>query len=107
MSWTISFYSEKVELETLGYPAGILANFLRIAEMIEELGPNLGLPYTRAMGDGLFEIRVKGREGIGRSFFCTVEGHEVVILSSFIKKTRQTPRKELDKARKRLREVKS
>jgi len=39
--------------------------------MIEEFGPALGSPYTKALKDGLFEIRAKGKEGIGRSFFCT------------------------------------
>ncbi len=70
-----------------------------------ESGPNLGLPFTRSMGDGLFEIRAKGREGIGRAFFCTVVGSKVVILRSFIKKSRKTPARELKIARKRMKEV--
>ena len=107
MNWHITFYSDKVEQATLSLPSGILANFLHIAEMIEEFGPSLGLPYTKAMGEGLFEIRAKGKEGIGRSFFCTVKDKEIVILHSFIKKSQKTPKKELAKARKRLKEVKS
>ncbi len=107
MEWRISFYNQKVESETLTFPAGILANFLHIAEMIEEFGPALGAPYTKAMGKGLFEIRAKGKEGIGRSFFCMVKGKEVIILNSFIKKSQKTPTKEIEIARKRLNEVKS
>ena len=107
MAWTITFYSERVKKDTLSFPSGITANFIRIAEMIEEVGPNLGKPYTAPMGDGLFEIRSKGREGIGRSMFCTVQDEEVVILHSFIKKTQKTPKKDLDLARKRMKEVKS
>ncbi len=107
MKWRISFYNQKVELETLGFPKGILANFLHIAEMVEEFGPALGLPYTKAVGGGLFEIRSKGREGIGRSFFCAVKGKEVIILHSFIKKSQKTPKKELKLARQRLKEVKT
>ena len=68
--------------------------------MIEELGPNLGKPYVGTIGSGLYEIRAKGREGIGRSLYCTVKGREVVILHSFIKKTQKTPKKELDLAKK-------
>jgi len=68
MAWRITFYGDKVEKEILGFPAGILADFLHILEMIEELGPNLGKPHTSSMSDGLFEIRAKGEEGIGRSF---------------------------------------
>ncbi len=63
------------------------------------------MPFTRSMGDGLFEIRAKGREGIGRAFFCTVVGSKVMILHSFIKKSQKTPAKELAIARRRMKEV--
>jgi hypothetical protein len=49
MNWNITFYSEKVKQETMEFPSGILANFLHISEMIEEFGPALGLPYTKAL----------------------------------------------------------
>ena len=52
-----------------------------------EHGPNPGLPYTRAMSDGLFEIRARGTEGVGRAFFCTLVGQHIVILHALIKKT--------------------
>ena len=58
------------------------------------------------MGEGLFEVRAKGKEGIRRSLFCTVKGREVVILHSFIKKTQKTPKKDLDLAKKRMKEIK-
>jgi phage-related protein len=73
---------------------------------MQEHGPNLGMPHTRAMGDGLFEIRALGPEGIGRAFFCTLIGGRIVILHGFIKKTAKTPPKELSLARTRLQEVK-
>ena len=85
-------------LQTLSFPSGILANLLHILGMIEEFGPAIGKPHTAPMGDGLFEIRAKGKEGIGRTLFCTLKGKEVVILHSFIKKTQRTPKRELDKA---------
>ena len=71
-----------------------------------EYGPDLGMPFTKAMGKGLFEIRAKGQEGIARVFFCTVSGERIVILHIFVKKTQATPKKELDLALKRLKEVK-
>ncbi|NEQ15974.1 type II toxin-antitoxin system RelE/ParE family toxin [Moorena sp. SIO2C4] len=106
MNWQITFYNEKVEQETLNFPPGILANFLHIAEMVEEFGPMLGKPYTASMGGGLFEIRSKGKEGIGRSLYCMIKGREVIILHSFIKKSQKTPKKELDLAKKRMKEIK-
>ncbi len=105
MSWKITFFNRKVEEETLSFPSGILANLLHILGMIEEFGPAIGKPHTAPMGDGLFEIRAKGKEGIGRTLFCTLKGKEVVILHSFIKKTQRTPKRELDKARWRLKEL--
>ncbi len=73
--------------------------------MIKEFGPALGKPYTAPMGDGLFEIRARGREGIGCSLYCMVKGQEIIILHSFIKKTQKTPRKELELAKRRMKEV--
>ena len=105
MTWKITFYSNKVESQTQGFPKGILANFLHIAEMIEDLGPMLGKPYVGSMGSGLYEIRTKGKEGISRSLYCTLKGKEIVILNSFVKKSPKTPKKELDIARKRMKEV--
>ncbi|WP_299632593.1 type II toxin-antitoxin system RelE/ParE family toxin [uncultured Roseobacter sp.] len=105
MSWTITFYSEKVEKETLALPPGILANFLRITELIEEFGPDLGRPHTAPLGKGLFEIRAKGQEGIARSIFCTVKGQEIVILLSAIKKNNTLPKRQMETARKRMKEI--
>ena len=105
MSWTITFFNKKVEEEALAFPAGIRANLLHILEMIEEFGPALGKPHTAPMGNGLFEIRAKGREGIGRALFCTLKGEGIVILHVFIKKTPKTPKRDLEKARGRLKEL--
>ncbi len=105
MNWNVTFYSDKIEAQTLNFPKGILANFLHIAEMIESFGPNLGKPYVGRLSSGLYEIRAKGKEGIGRSMYCVVKGREVVILHSFIKKTQKTPLKDLDLAKNRMKEV--
>lgn len=105
MAYQIEFFNDAVQAEILGWPVGIRASFTRIAERMVEHGPNLGMPYTRAMGNGLFEIRAKGNEGIGRALFCTVVDRRVVILHGFIKKTEQTPAKELRTARQRMKEV--
>jgi phage-related protein len=59
------------------------------------------------MGQGLLELRCKGQEGIGRAFYCTLIGREIVILHSFIKKTQETPDSEMKIARKRLKGIKN
>lgn len=105
MTYRILFHNDSVQADIAAWPAGISASFVRISEQIEISGPNLGLPYTKAMGEGLFEIRARGQEGIGRAFFCCMVGRKVVILHGFIKKTQATPVRELKIARKRMKEI--
>lgn len=106
MNWTIHYYNTRVKSEVFSWSAGILADYRRLLSLMEEHGADLRLPHSRAMGEGLFELRCKGAEGIGRVFYCTMVGRQIVILHSFIKKTQETPDRELHTARKRLKEVK-
>jgi len=94
MKWRITFYNKKVESTALALPEGILANFLHIAALIEEFGPDIGMPYTRALGSGLFEIRARGKEGIARVMYCVRARRDLVLLNVFIKKSAKAPRKE-------------
>lgn len=70
-------------------------------------GANLGEPHTKALGDGLFELRIKGAEGIARVFYCTLIGKRIFMLHNFIKKTPKTPPKELKLAIQRMKEIKN
>lgn len=106
MDWKIVYFNESVQSILNAWPAGLRAVYARITERIAIFGPNLGMPFTRALGHGLFEIRVKGKEGIGRAFFCTIVAQKVIVLHAYIKKSAKTPRKELEIARKRQEEVK-
>ena len=72
---------------------------------MEALGPNLGEPQTKAFGGGLFELRLKGAEGIARVFFCTLAQRRIIMLHSFVKKSQRTPPSELDVARSRMNQV--
>ncbi len=105
MSYTISFFNSATKAAILAWPDGVLASFVKISEQMTQSGPNLGMPYTKAFGSGLFEIRARGPEGIGRAFFCTLVGQRIVILHGFIKKSQETPAKELKLARNRLKEI--
>ena len=107
MNYTISYYSERVRQQVMSLPPGILADYLHLTDLIQHHGANLRMPHSRAMGDGLFELRPKGPEGIGRVFYCMQLGSSVIILHSFIKKTNTTPVADLKFARKRLKEVKN
>lgn len=73
---------------------------------MEIYGPNLGMPHTRAMGEGLFELRLKAAEGIARVFYCTIVERQIVVLHQFQKKSQKTPKREIEIARKRMKEYK-
>ena len=106
MNWKITFYSDRVEAEIHVLPGGFVARYVRYAERMEIFGPDLGMPHTRPMGDGLFELRLKAAEGIARVFFCTVVARKIVVLHQFVKKSDKTPNRELKIARSRMKEIK-
>jgi phage-related protein len=106
MEWTIHYYSENLQQAILEFPPGIQARYVHLTERMVIFGPNLGMPHTRGFGEGLFEMRMKAKEGIGRVFFCTLSNQRIMMLHSFIKKSAKTPVKELKVARARLKEVK-
>ena len=104
-TWQITYYNERVQRDVWAMPAGIVADYLRLTEAMELYGADLRMPHSRAMGGGLFELRPKGPEGIGRVFYCTQVGKTIVVLHSFVKKTQETPDAEMRVARKRLKDV--
>ena len=105
MEWEIIYYSDDVQVAILGFPPGLQARYIHLTERMLAFGPDLGMPHTRVMGKGLFELRLKSKEGIGRVFFCTRPTRRVVMLHAFVKKSAKTPAKELKVARQRMREV--
>lgn len=105
MAFEIEYFHERVLAEIEIWPVDVLADYARLLELLTEHGPSLRLPHSRAMGDGLFELRPRGRSGIGRAFYCFLVGRRVVVLHAFVKKTPQTPDRDLKLARKRLKEL--
>jgi phage-related protein len=105
MPYTVDYFNHRVLDEVESWPVGVLADYARLVELLIEFGPDVRMPHSRTMGDGLFELRPRGREGIGRAFYCFVIGQRVVVLHAFIKKSQATPQRDLDVARKRMKEV--
>ena len=103
--FSIEYFSETVRLEVNNLPLSIRAKYAGYTERMRRFGPNLGMPHTRAMGDGLFELRIKGVEGIARVFYCVTVERRIVMLHSFIKKTQAAPVRELDIARRHKKEI--
>jgi phage-related protein len=107
MDFEIKYYSESVQLQILELPDTLAARYVVLTRRMLAIGPNLGEPYTKAMGGGLFELRLKGAEGIARVFYCTLIGKRIVMLHSFVKKSQRTPKHELELAQSRLKEIKN
>ncbi len=60
MTWTVAYFNERVKREVFALPAGVLASYLRLIELIFEFGADLRMPHSRAMGDGLFRVASEG-----------------------------------------------
>jgi phage-related protein len=105
MEGEIVYCSEELQEAILRFPAGLQARYIHLAERMLIFGPNLGMPHTRALGKGLFELRLKSKEGIGRVFFCVLSVRRIVMLHAFVKKSSKTPANEMKIARTRQREV--
>jgi len=103
MRFQIEYFHPRVLAEIESWPVDVLADYARLVELLAEHGPSLRLPHSRAFGDGLFELRP--RSGIGRAFYCFRIGKRIVVVHAFIKKTQDTPDKELKLARKRVKEL--
>ena len=106
MAFEVEYFHERVLAEIESWPVDFLADYVRLVDLLTEYGPSLRLPHSRAFGDGLFELRPRGRSGIGRAFYCFMVVRRVVVLHAFIKKSQETPDRELKLARKRLKELK-
>jgi phage-related protein len=107
MDWRIRYHDDALQKSILNLPSGLLGRYLHCTDRMQLYGPDLGMPHTKSMGSGLFELRLKSKEGIGRVFFCTVIGREIVMLHQFIKKTDKTPAKDLSLAQTRMKEQKN
>ncbi|WP_347879394.1 type II toxin-antitoxin system RelE/ParE family toxin [Burkholderia cenocepacia] len=86
-------------------PTTLLARYFALADRMERYGPHLGEPHSQSMGNGLYEMRLKGAEGIARVFYCAIVERRIGMLHCFVKKTPRTPLKELEIARRRLKEI--
>lgn len=106
MSWKVETLNKIVDEEILSLPADMQARFFRIAELIESVGlTRVGMPHVRPLRDKLWEIRMKGQDGIARALYVAASGQRVVVVRAFVKKTQTTPKNEIKLALERAQEV--
>jgi phage-related protein len=105
--WRVEFLDDQVEADLEALPVDIQASFLRISRLIESEGLNkLREPYVKHLEGPVWEMRMRGRDGIARAAYVTAIGWRVVVVHVFSKKTQKTPRREIEVALKRAKEVK-
>jgi phage-related protein len=106
MAWTVETLNALVDEEVAALPADMRARLVRVTELIEQIGfEALPRDSVKHLEDGLWELRMTGRDGISRAIYVTATGRRVVILRVFVKKTRKTPPRELEVARRRAKEM--
>ncbi|MEC4678053.1 MAG: type II toxin-antitoxin system RelE/ParE family toxin [Nitrospirota bacterium] len=108
MTWTIELVNETVADELRALPDDMFARFRRISSLIEEYGlENVHAPHIKHLEGALWEMRMKGKDGISRAIYVTAKGKRVVVVRVFIKKTQKTPRQEMTLALKRAKEIRT
>ena len=76
------------------------AKMLKIIDLLEVNGPQMRLPYSESLEDGIFEIRAKQSSNITRVLYFFAVGRKIILTNGFVKKTRKTPKREIKLAKK-------
>ena len=106
MTWSFVFLNAEVKAELDALAPDVRASFERIAELVQAVGlERVHEPYIKHVEDRIWEMRLRGRDGIARALYVTAAGRRVVILRVFTKKSRKTPRREIGLAQRRAKEV--
>jgi len=106
VSWQVEILNETVSAEITSLPPDIQARFLRLADRIRLVGlESLGEPHVKHLEGKLWEMRLTGRDRIARALYVTAMGRRVVVVRVFVKKTRKTPRAEIELALRRAEEI--
>ena len=106
MPWRVETLNDTVDGELDALAADMRARFARICQLIAAVGlERVGAPHVRHLTGPLWEIRLRGRDGIARALYVVAKDRRVVVVRAFVKKTRRTPRREIELALRRAGEV--
>lgn len=104
--WTVEPLNGAVRREIRSLPDDMIGEFIRISRLIEDYGiESVSMPHVRHLRGRLWEMRLRGRSGIARALYVTVHERRIVIVRVFEKKTQRTPRREIELALRRAREI--
>lgn len=106
MRWSVTILNDEVAAQLMALPLDIRARFERIVHMIETNGlEQMREPYVKHLEGPVWEMRMKGKDGIARAAYVTATGKRVVVVHVFEKRTQKTPRREIEVALRRAKEV--
>ena len=106
MKWTVETLGLLVDAELRALPTDMMAAFLRLSEHIETVGlDRIGQPYVKHLEGKLWEMRLRGSDGIARALYVTMVGRRVIVVHAFVKKSRKTPRAAIELALRRAKEI--
>jgi phage-related protein len=106
MTWTVEFLDGDIRDQLTAQPADIRASFRRIVELIGAVGlEKVREPYVKHLEGPLWEMRMKGKDGIARAAYIAAKGRRVVVVHVFTKKTQKTTRRDIETALRRAKEV--
>lgn len=106
MAWTVEILDETVAAELSALPDDMRARFQWIVHLIEARGlEHVHQPYIDHLDGPIWEIRMKGRDGIARALYVTATGKRIVVVRVFVKKTQKTPPAEIRLAKKRAGDI--
>ncbi len=104
-SFDVEFYEKEngevpVKSFLLSLNDKMLAKIFRIIDVLQDYGPKVRMPHSKALGDGLFEIRAKQGSDISRVLYFFYIGKKIILTNGFVKKTQKTPKGEIELAKK-------
>jgi phage-related protein len=103
--WTVQL-TATAAAELAELPEDQRAHFMRIRTLIQGHGlEHVHHPHVEHLEGPLWEMRLKGTSGIARALYVTRQPQRVVVVRVFVKKTQKTPRREIEQALKRAKEV--
>lgn len=106
--WTVVTLDARVDAELEALPADMRARLVRISELIASVGiENVGMPHLRPVHRPLWEMRLSGQGGSARALYVVSQGKRIVILRAFVKKTQKTPRREIELALMRAKQLRA
>ena len=108
MGWAVIVYESRrgeksVEEFLKSLEKSSIAKATHLLDLLEKHGPFLGPPHSKKISKNLYELRIRGRQEI--RIFYSFAGNKIYLLSAFQKQSRKTPKREIETAYERLKDI--